>query len=182
MSTPERMPSVEEVVAAYEALSAGTGESSATPLVALLLELHANNVAQWRREDAARSSDGDDAAVAAAKRDIDQLNARRHGLLEAIDAAIAEFLHDHPTAPPSTETPAMAYDRVSVLVNRISFTQQAAVEHPEGDFAARLPILREQLAVLSHAITVLLEELRTGRKRFVPYASFKLYGSPAPPS
>jgi len=182
MSAAAGIPAVEEVVAAYEALSAGSGEPPATPLVSLLVELHANNVAQWRREDAARSSDGDDAAVAAAKRDIDQLNAHRHRLLEAIDAEIAVFLRDNPSAPPSTETPAMAYDRLSVLVTRISFTQQAAVVHPDGDLAARLPMLREQLGVLSEAITVLLDELRTGRKRYVPYASFKLYGSPPPPS
>jgi hypothetical protein len=76
----------------------------------------------------------------------------------------------------------MVYDRLSVLVTRISFTEQAAAEHAEGDFAARVPILHDQLAVLSEAITVLLDELRTGRKRFVPYESLKLYGSPVSPS
>jgi len=182
MSRPDRIPSTDEVVAAYEALSAGARDKPDTPLLSLLLELHANNVAQWRREDAARSGDGDDSAVAAAKRDIDQLNSHRHRLLESVDAAVAGFLPNNPTAPPSTETPAMVYDRLSVLVTRISFTEQAAAEHAEGDFAARVPILHDQLAVLSEAITVLLDELRTGRKRFVPYESLKLYGSPVSPS
>ena len=52
----------------------------------LLLGLHHNNVVQWDREDAARRDDADDHAVADAKRDIDVLNAKRHELVEAIDA------------------------------------------------------------------------------------------------
>jgi hypothetical protein len=181
-SAIDGIPSADEVVAAFAASSAGVGAPSDTQLMTLLLELHANNVAQWNREDAARHNDGDDAAVASAKRDIDQLNANRHRLLQAIDAAVAAVVRENPSAPPCTETPAMAYDRLSVLVTRIAFTERAADEHPEADYAARLPVLYRQRAVLNEAVDVLLDELQTGRKRFVPYESLKLYGSPAPPS
>jgi Protein of unknown function (DUF4254) len=176
------LPSTDEVVAAFTASFSASTEQSESKVLSLLLELHANNVAQWRREDAARRSDGNDAAVAAAKRDIDELNGNRHRLLEEIDAAVAAAVGEHLSAPPCTETPAMAYDRLSVLTTRISFTERAAIENTERDYAARLPVLHRQLAVLREAMDVLLDELRSGRKRFVPYESLKLYGSSAPPS
>jgi hypothetical protein len=178
------LPSADQVVATFTAsFAAGTEESGKeSEVLSLLLDLHANNVAQWRREDAARRSDGDDAAVAAAKRDIDELNRRRHRLLEAIDAAVAAVVGEHPSAPPCTETPAMAYDRLSVLTTRIAFTERASAENGGHNYSERLPVLYRQLAVMREAIDVLLDELRSGRKRFVPYESLKLYGSSAPPS
>ena len=45
-------------------------------------------------------------------------------------------------------------------------------------YAARLPVLHEQLASLQAALEALFDDVRTGRKRFVPYQSLKLYGGP----
>ena len=85
-----------------------------------------NNLDQWRREDAARRPGADDAAVAAAKRDIDALNGTRHRLVEAVDAALAAAIEQVPRRTPTTESPAMVFDRLSVLAIRVHFTEQAA--------------------------------------------------------
>ena len=124
-----------------------------------------------------RGHRSDDAAIASAKREIDRLNARRHELVEGIDAAIDAGLPQTPTAPPSTESPGMAFDRLSVLVLRIHHTEAAASAGGEpAGLAARLPILRTQLAVLEEAIGALLDEVRAGTRRFLPHQSLKLYG------
>ena len=54
-------------------------------------------------------------ARTAAKREIDALNAKRHELIEAIDAAIAAGIEQTPEAPPPTESPARVLDRLSEL-------------------------------------------------------------------
>jgi len=136
-----------------------------------LLELHQNNLEQWNREDAARQYADDNRAVAAAKRDIDLLNTKRHELVEAIDAALVAGIEQAPSAPPTTESPAMVFDRLSVLVIRIAFTEDVA------DYADRLPVLYEQLALLQAALEAVFDDVRAGRRRFVPYQSLKLYGS-----
>ena len=150
-------------------------------MLGLLLALHHNNVVQWSREDAARRGDADDRAVAAAKRDIDALNTKRHELVEAIDAALAADIEQAPAAPPTTESPAMAFDRLSVLVIRISFTERlASSQRADRElYEARMSVLEQQLAQLREALEALFDDVRTRRRRFVPYQSLKLYGTDA---
>jgi hypothetical protein len=142
-----------------------------------LLALHENNIEQWNHEDAVRRDVSDDHAVAAAKRDIDVLNTKRHEFVEAIDAAYAACFQQVPSAPPSTESPAMVFDRLSVLVIRIASTERVANSGAADRdvYADRLPVLYEQLARLREALDALFDDVRTGRKRFVPYQSLKLY-------
>ena len=145
--------------------------------MALLRELHDTNLAQWDLEDRTRERGDNDSAVAEAKRGIDVLNARRHRVVEAIDAAIDEALTQRSSATPSTESPGMAFDRLSVLVIRTHHTEVAARdEQASPELEARLPVLRAQLSVLEEAIEALLAEVRAGAKRFVPHRSLKLYG------
>ena len=74
----------------------------------------------------------------------------------------------------------MVFDRLSVLVIRIASTEKATrTERVDRDlWAARLPVLQEQLSSLQAGLEALFEDVQTGRKRFVPYRSFKLYGQP----
>jgi hypothetical protein len=159
-----------EVVALFERALDGGAPTPSTDLLSLLLALHRNNLDQWQQEDLTRARGADDATVAAAKRAIDALNATRHELVEAIDAALAAALEQDPSATPATESPAMVYDRLSVLTIRIHFTEDAG-------YRTRLPLLRDQLDVAVQALEGLFEDIRTGRKRFVPYQSLKLYGT-----
>ena len=140
---PVNLPSISDVIDGFRR---ALHESAAPPrdgVLGLLLGLHHNNVVQWNREDAARGDQADDRAVAAAKRDIDALNTKRHELVEAIDAALAAGIEQVPAAPPTTESPAMVFDRLSVLVIRISFTERAASSQRDDRdlYAARLPRL-----------------------------------------
>jgi hypothetical protein len=159
-----------EVVALFERALDGGAPTPPSELLSLLLALHRNNLDQWQQEDLTRARGADDATVAAAKRAIDALNTTRHELVEALDAALADAVEQDPSATPATESPAMVYDRLSVLTIRIHFTEDAG-------YRARLPLLRNQLDIAVQALEGLFEDIRTGRKRFVPYQSLKLYGS-----
>jgi hypothetical protein len=174
------VPEIAAVIAEFRRACFEPARPPQRGVLGLLLELHHNNVAQWSSEDAARLDGADDRAVAAAKRDIDALNTKRHELVEAIDAALAAGIDQVSTAPPTTESPAMVFDRLSVLVIRIVSTEGAA-RSPRADhdlYAVRLPVLYDQLALLQDALEALFDDVRTGRKRFVPYQSLKLYGRP----
>ena len=146
-------------------------------LMELLLELLCSNLEQWELEDVTRLPGSDDATVARAKRSIDRLNLERHRLAERVDAAIDATLVQSATATPSTESPAMAFDRLSVLAIRLDRTGRVArmAENGGGDFGRRLLRLRGQLDELAAALDALLEDVRAGRRRFVPYEHLKLY-------
>ena len=181
MSAPStNLPDVAAVIAEFRRALREPGPSAQSGVLELLLGLHHNNALQWNREDTTRRADADDRAVADAKRDIDALNTTRHEFVEAIDAALSTVVDQSPLAPPTTESPGMVFDRLSVLVIRIASTEDAARANGVDrlHYAARLPVLREQLAILEAALEALFDDLRTGRKRFVPYRSLKLYGGP----
>jgi hypothetical protein len=168
------------VVAVVEAFRAALEAPEAEPpgLLGALLGLHRNNLAQWKLEDAARDPMATDMAVATAKRGIDRLNLVRHQLVEQIDNAIEDVIGQRAGAPPSTETPGMAFDRLSVLVIRLHHTEIASGS-PAADarlYAARLQTLREHLSSLEAALERLLQDLRNGERSFVPYRHLKLYG------
>ena len=147
-----------------------------------ILDLHRNNTEQWNREDDARRDADDDAMVAAAKRDIDRLNATRHRSIEAIDREISQVIDGSDRASLVTESPGMAVDRLSVLVIRLASTEARATSGaPDADrYAERLPRLRSQRDALEEAIATLLEDLAAGRRRFMAYESLKLYGPEDP--
>jgi hypothetical protein len=157
---------------------AGDTRPGAHPSVTLVVQLLQSNLRQWELEDSTRDPFASDAIVADAKREIDRLNADRHGLMEQIDAAIEASLDQQVTAPIATESPGMVLDRLSVLVIRRART--ASVSARQLEFAERLPELESRLAALSSAFDSYIDELRAGTRRFLPYEHFKLYGSSAP--
>jgi hypothetical protein len=175
----DELPASDEVVAEFRRALGEPDYRAAGTARASLLELLRSNLEQWKLEDRARGPDVDDAVVARTKRAIDRLNTQRHELVESIDGAIDGTLTQSVSAEPATESPAMAFDRLSVLVIRIHHTELAAGEEaPDAELhAARLPVLYRQLADLQHAIDCLIEDVRRGARRFVPYQSLKLYGN-----
>ena len=177
---PTRFPAVAEVVAIFRDALAEPARSAPTGVIGRLVVLHENTALPGDGEDAARRDRANDHAVADAKRDIDVLNAKRHDFVEAIDAALVAVIDQSPSAPPTTESPGMVFDRLSVLVIRIACTEDAARAAPVESvhYAARLPVLHAQLASLQTALEALIDDVRAGRKQFVPYQSLKLYGAP----
>jgi hypothetical protein len=181
--TNAELPTVAAVVAAFRRAPGPSGEPPAgldEALFGALVGLHANNLAQWKLEDAARHPLATDAEVAMAKRGIDGLNLTRHHFVEQVDGLIDEAITQSAGAPPATESPGMAFDRLSVLIIRLDHTE-AAGRSPTADvgvYAARLPALREQVASLEAALAQLLDDLRNGERSFLPYRQLKLYGPP----
>ena len=171
---PTDVPSAAQVVALFQRVLRQTEPESADGLLKMLLDLHHNNLEQWQCEDTTRGVDASDATVAAAKRAIDAHNATRHLLVEAIDAALANAVEQDQSATPATESPAMVFDRLSVLTIRLHFTEAGA---GRDQLAGRLPLLGDQLTTLQRALDGLFDDLHAGRKRFVPYLSLKLYGA-----
>jgi hypothetical protein len=173
------LPSVADVVGELRRALAEPDHPRPDGVTGLLWDLHRTNAAQWALEDEARADGATDAAVAAAKRAIDGLNDRRHAHMEAVDDALWTLVEPTPSVPPSTESPAMAFDRLSVLILRIHHTQLAAVEAGDDarDLRRRLPLLLAQLGTLERAIEVLLADVAAGTRRYEPYRSHKLYGS-----
>lgn len=175
---PSRL-SVSEVVAEFRRIlrNGDRDPKRVGPLVGLLGDLHRTNISQWNLEDDGRRPGVNDATIARAKRAIDTLNTTRHHLIEAIDAAIDAATPQAPAAPPATESPGMVLDRLSVLVIRIHHTELAAGPEPSDSdpYGARLPVLYRQLAVLEEALGALLQDVRAGKRRFLPYQHLKLY-------
>jgi hypothetical protein len=156
------------------------GPSDLEGPVPLLFELLVSNLEQWELEDVTRAPGADDSAVAQAKRSIDRLNLERHRLTERIDAAIGAGLAQSPTAALATESPAMAFDRLTVLAVRLDRTERAAeAAGNEDNFQLRAERLRGQLRDLTEAIDTLLDDVRAGRRRYVGYEHLKLYGPAA---
>jgi hypothetical protein len=177
-SADDELPTSDEVVAEFRRALDDPERRSTRNLVGYLIDLLRSNLAQWNWEDEARDSGADDAAVAEAKRAIDQLNAARHHLVEEIDAAIDRTGGQSASAPLATESPGMAFDRLSVLVIRIRHAERVAGEGAsDADlYASRLAVLYRQLADLQEAIDCLIADVREGTRRFVPYQSLKMYG------
>ena len=178
-SAPEdgRLPPAANVVAEFKSALRGRDGRDHDKLMELLVELHQTNLAQWDLEDVTRGRDVSDHAIANAKRDIDQLNLQRHRLVQEVDAAISDVVSQTATATPSTETPAMVFDRLSVLVIRIDRTELIATSSRSDAavYAARLPSLHRQLDALGKALDALLRDVRDGTRRFIPYEHQKLY-------
>jgi hypothetical protein len=139
----------------------------------LIVDLVESNLRQWDLEDKTRDADASDSVVAQAKREIDRLNGGRHHLVQEIDAAIDSILAQPATAPLATESPGMVLDRLSVLVIRRSRTASALRADPS--LADRVLTLDSQVGALSDALDTYVDDLRTGRRRFLRYESLKLY-------
>jgi hypothetical protein len=178
LSDPSRL-SARDVVAEFRRiLRDGERDPGGAGLAAGLLgDLHRTNISQWHCEDDGRRVGASDATVASAKRAIDRLNTTRHGLIEAIDAGIDAAIPQAPAAPLATESPAMVFDRLSVLVIRIHHTELAATSNGSDTdlYAGRLPVLHRHLAALEEALDGLLQGVREGSRRFLPYQPLKLY-------
>ena len=141
---------------------------------------------QWHLEDIIRDPNIDPVEALAIKRRIDKSNQDRTDLVELIDSYFLDLYKDVkilPDAKINTESPAWAFDRLSILHLKIYHMRQET-ERTDTDEVhlqqcqKKLEILLEQQNDLSTAIEELLDDIANGRKYMKVYKQMKMYNDP----
>jgi hypothetical protein len=152
--------------------------------LAVIEQNHRMNFDLWHEEDIARRDDLGSDRVRQAKRAIDRLNQARNDAIERLDAWL---LNQLPAArsesPLHSETPGMIIDRLSILAlkvyhMRIEATRESAPEEHRRKCSEKCTVLEEQLVELKTCLRELLEQLKSGTRRFKIYRQFKMYNEP----
>lgn len=138
---------------------------------------------QWHYEDIIRDPQIDPVAALTLKRKIDASNQERTDMVEYLDGYFLEVYKDVTTKSDATinsESPAWAFDRLSILalkiyhMNEEASREDAGASHKEA-CKKKLDILLEQREDLSTAIEQLLEDIKTGAKFMKVYKQMKMY-------
>lgn len=138
---------------------------------------------QWHFEDIIRDPNIDPVAALILKRRIDASNQERTDMVEYIDGY---FLQKYAQvavkneAKINSESPAWAFDRLSILALKIyhmneEATRQEASQDHRDKCQAKLNILLEQRTDLSAAIDDLLNDIQNGDKFMKVYKQMKMY-------
>lgn len=143
----------------------------------LLRSLHDLHGRQWQLEDASRKRRASARSIATAKAEIDISNARRHQMIDAIDAA-AHVAPAEGATRYYSETIGELCDRLLVFEHKLSvlerFQGHAAGPSDEPPSAAVCHV-RAVCAHLSFVVTQLLEDIAAGRATMPPRARVKVY-------
>ncbi|MBU3680537.1 MAG: DUF4254 domain-containing protein [Flavobacterium sp.] len=138
---------------------------------------------QWHFEDIIRDPQIDPVAALTLKRRIDASNQERTDMVEYIDSY---FLQKYSgvavkdNAKINSESPAWAFDRLSILALKIYHMQEEATraeatpEH-RANCQSKLNVLLEQRSDLSTAIDDLLHDIEQGEKFMKVYKQMKMY-------
>lgn len=138
---------------------------------------------QWHFEDIIRDPNIDPVAALTLKRRIDASNQERTDMVEYIDGYfLQKYAHVNVKneAKINSESPAWAFDRLSILALKIYHMQEEATrEEASQDHRdkcqAKLNILLEQRTDLSMAIEDLLTDIENGDKFMKVYKQMKMY-------
>ena len=142
---------------------------------------------QWHYEDLIRDLEISPTKALELKRKIDASNQDRTDTVEYIDSYfLDQFSSVTPQADATsnTESPAWAYDRLSILSLKIYHMREqsqrntATVVHRQ-QCADKLAVLQTQREDLSLAIDQLLDDLSAGRKTMKVYKQMKMYNDEA---
>ncbi len=138
---------------------------------------------QWHLEDIIRDPNIDPVEALQLKRTIDSSNQKRTDLVEFIDSWFySKYKNIIPTdaARINTETPAWAFDRLSILALKIyhmsleASRNSASDEHRENCLS-KLNILKEQQKDLTEGIDFLLADIENGKIKMKMYKQMKMY-------
>jgi hypothetical protein len=149
--------------------------------LALVEQNHRMNFDLWHEEDVARRDDLGAERVRLAKRAIDRCNQARNDAIERMDAwFLGQLPPGHDDRPLHSETPGMMIDRLSILAlklyhMKIEATRERATEEHRRRCLDKCALLEEQLGDLKNSCRELLEQLRTGARRFKIYRQLKMY-------
>ena len=155
----------------------------ATSLEHLLYLKNWIDTVQWHLEDLIRDPQIDPAAALLLKRRIDKSNQERTDMVEFIDTYFLEkykAVTAKDQATINTESPAWAVDRLSILALKIyhmsaEASRAEATEAHRQTCSDKLAVLLEQRKDLSHAIDILMTEIRDGLKYMKVYKQMKMY-------
>ena len=138
---------------------------------------------QWHYEDIIRDPNIDPVAALTLKRKIDASNQERTDMVEYIDGYFLQK-YSHVVAKDdakiNSESPAWAFDRLSILALKIyhmneEATRPEATQDHRDKCQAKLNILLEQRTDLSTAIDDLLKDIENGDKFMKVYKQMKMY-------
>lgn len=138
---------------------------------------------QWHFEDIIRDPNIDPVAALTLKRRIDASNQERTDMVEYIDSYFLQK-YSHVVAKNdakiNSESPAWAFDRLSILALKIyhmneEATRNEASQDHRDKCQAKLNILLEQRSDLSTAIDDLLTGIENGDKFMKVYKQMKMY-------
>lgn len=138
---------------------------------------------QWHLEDIIRDPNIDPVEALKLKRRIDASNQERTDMVEFIDSYfLRKYSHvkAREDAKINSESPAWAFDRLSILALKIfhmreeATREDASAEHRDK-CQTKLNILLEQRTDLSTAIDDLLADIENGTKYMKVYKQMKMY-------
>ncbi len=138
---------------------------------------------QWHLEDIIRDPNIDPVAALKLKRRIDASNQERTDMVEYIDSY---FLKKYSgvkvkdNAKINSESPAWAFDRLSILALKIyhmneEATREDSTQEHRNACQTKLNVLLEQRSDLSTAIDDLLTDIEKGDKFMKVYKQMKMY-------
>ncbi|EIA09995.1 DUF4254 domain-containing protein [Flavobacterium frigoris] len=138
---------------------------------------------QWHFEDIIRDPNIDPVAALTLKRRIDASNQERTDMVEYIDGYFLQKYSDvkvKENAKINSESPAWAFDRLSILALKIyhmneEATREEASQEHRDKCQTKLNILLEQRTDLSTAIDDLLADIEKGDKFMKVYKQMKMY-------
>ncbi|MGO4817146.1 DUF4254 domain-containing protein [Flavobacterium sp. W22_SRS_FP1] len=138
---------------------------------------------QWHFEDIIRDPNIDPVAALTLKRRIDASNQERTDMVEYIDGYFLKKYSDvkvKENAKINSESPAWAFDRLSILALKIyhmneEATREEASQDHRDKCQTKLNILLEQRTDLSTAIDDLLTDIENGDKFMKVYKQMKMY-------
>jgi hypothetical protein len=138
---------------------------------------------QWHYEDIIRDPQIDPSAALTLKRKIDASNQERTDMVEYIDSYFLQKYHHvkvKPTAKINSESPAWAFDRLSILALKIYHMNEEVIrtdasQDHKDKCQAKLNVLLEQRTDLSTAIDDLIADIENGDKFMKVYKQMKMY-------
>ncbi len=155
----------------------------------LVCQQHEYNYRLWHQEDIARSPSVSDQEIATVKRAIDKLNQQRNDMIEKLDDALTETLHQagvaaDPGSPINTETAGSAMDRLSIMSLRLYHYREqgdrdtADAEHQQK-VTDRIALCEQQHSDLSRSLQDLINDIFAGKKQHRTYRQMKMYNDPS---
>lgn len=145
------------------------------------------NFMLWHEEDIARIKDIDPLRIVEAKRSIDQYNQARNNAMEKIDEWILSYLENNQVTPGEkmhSETPGMMIDRLAIMALKKFHMEEETLRKDVDQShidkcSSKVAVLTEQIADLSNALNIVINDLLESKLQFKVYRQFKMYNDPS---